>query len=101
MIFHDFRQQTELMKKTSATSISTSFWDGVMRPRKRERRGGERDEQTTGKKSKLAASGGKLSGTTDGGGRGGIVGIGGGDVRGNSAQCVAELSSIRSVAMGA
>ena len=56
---------------------------GIMRPRKRERGTSKR----RGKKSRLAASGGKLSGTTDGGG-----GIGGG-VRGNSAQCVAELSS--------
>ena len=63
-----------------------------MRPRKRERGTSKR----RGKKSKLAASGGKLSGTTNrwrrrrrprrhrrGGGCG---------VRGNSAQCVVELS---------
>ena len=41
----------------------------------------ERDEQTTGKKSRLAASGGKLSGTTDGGNRGRAIGGIGGDVR--------------------
>ena len=37
---------------------------GIMRPRKREERERERDEQTTEQKiEKLAASGGKLSGT--------------------------------------
>ena len=60
---------------------------GIMRPRKRERGTSKR----RGKKSRLAASGGKLSGTTDGGGDRGGIGLNG--VRGNSAQCVAELSS--------